>query len=69
MNSLIGLAKKLRDVFNHFADEPGKSTGFIKRSRKLTGSALVKMLVLARQIGGHSRKSGRCGNEPWYQDE
>lgn len=47
MNSLISLAQKLRHVFNLFADKQGKSSGFIKRSRKLTGSALVKMLVFS----------------------
>ena len=47
MNSLISLAQKLRDVFNRFADEQGKPSGFIKRSRKLTGSAFVKMLVFS----------------------
>jgi hypothetical protein len=46
MNSLINLAQKRRYVFNVFADEQGAPSGFIKRSRKLTGSALVKMLVL-----------------------
>jgi hypothetical protein len=46
MNSLIGLAQNLRHVFKVFANEQGKSSGFIKRSRKLTGSTFVKMLIL-----------------------
>ena len=45
MNTLSSLARKLRYVFNKFADEQGEKSGFIKRARKLTGSAFVKLLV------------------------
>ena len=45
MNTLLSLAKKLRHVFNQFSDEPGEPTGLIKRTRKLTGSNFVKILV------------------------
>ena len=45
MMSLPSLAPALQTVFTTAADEAGRACGFIRRQRKLTGSAFVQTLV------------------------
>ena len=46
MNKVSVLAKSINDFFNAKADAVSMSTGFIKRKRKLKGSAFLKALIL-----------------------
>lgn len=45
MTSIAQVAKKMQTVFNEQANELGKASGFIKRSRRLTGASFVTALV------------------------
>lgn len=45
MSLLSGVAQKIQTVLGSVADNLGKSTGFIKRQRKFTGSKFIKTLV------------------------
>ena len=47
MNLLSSLAKELRNVLTDVAEKQGEKTDFIKRTKKLTGSLLIKGLVFA----------------------
>jgi len=46
MYTLAELAKKIQTVLGATADQLAKTTGFIKRQRKLTGAKLVRALTL-----------------------
>jgi hypothetical protein len=45
MTILTDVGKKIQTILGSVADELGKTTGFIKRKRKFTGSTFIKTLV------------------------
>jgi hypothetical protein len=46
MYTLAELAKKIQTVLGATADQLAKTTGFIKRQRKLTGAKFARVLTL-----------------------
>jgi len=45
MTILRDVGKKIQTILGSVADDLGKASGFIKRTRKLTGSRFIRMLV------------------------
>jgi hypothetical protein len=47
MQKILNLSKSCKEFFTRQADAISIKTGFIKRKRKLTGSAFLKSLIFA----------------------
>ena len=47
MNIISSVAEAMQTIFTSVADKAAKTSGFIKRKRKLTGSKFVQTLVFS----------------------
>ncbi|KJW03446.1 transposase, IS4 family domain protein [Rickettsia endosymbiont of Ixodes pacificus] len=50
MGKIVNLAKLCQEFFGETANNLSITTGFIKRQRKITGSAFLKAIVFGNKI-------------------
>lgn len=60
MQKIANLANILNEFFNKKADDISLTTGFVKRKRKLRGSAFIKAMVLGNLGNGSCSIDGLC---------
>ncbi len=60
MDKIIDLSKTCKEFFIKKANELSITTGFIKRRRKITGSAFVRTLILGNMADGNCSIEGMC---------
>lgn len=60
MDKIINLSKICKEFFTEKGNDLSIATGFIKRRRKLTGSAFVRALVLGNIADGNCSIEGMC---------
>ncbi len=60
MEKIVNLSNILNEFFNKKAEEVSIATGFIKRKRKLRGSAFIKAMVFGNLGNGSCSIDGLC---------